>query len=1126
MTRSKAYQAAEEKIAEAKRTGAVELNLSKERHASGEQVLTVLPDQLWELRSLKYLDLSGNALSTLPSEIGKLTKLEFLDVSGNAIRTLPRSIAHLNSLESLLLSGNKLTALPEAIGKLSNLRNLSLHRNNLVSIPNSIGELAKLCSIDASYNLIQHLPESIGSLESLAELIFGNNALRTLPESVGQLKSLEVLNIRGNPFESFPESMRNLSQLRILHIAQIELGSLPKWIMFLQQLQELYSFSNGLRELPAWIGDLGALKWLNIQDNQIQSLPEELKHLKHLRGLVLGWNPSSGEGIPIEKLPEWIGDLTSLQELYAAGCMLTDLPSSLARLKKLSKLELGGNPLNPELLAAYEQGVDAVLGYVQTKEEDPIVLHEAKLILVGEGEVGKTSLLSALREEPFVERRQTTHGVEIDVKPVIVRDEAGGYEIFLNCWDFGGQNIYRHTHQLFFTAPAVYLAVWEPRRGPEQCQVAEWIKMIKHRAYDETRPMDRPRILVVATHGGPKERVAHIDQQALIDEFGNLISGFHHVDSKPDEKGECYKLQDLKEAIAREAASIPSVGRAVPLSWKQVLEDIRYWRGQTAYFQYSEFEKLCEARGVNKELASTYASILNELGYLIYYRDDETLRETVILRADYLSKAISFVLEDQATKDAHGLIEHSRLQILWNNPERPASERYPPQLHPVLLRLMAKFDLSYAVVMPQLGAPDTSLLAQLVPAARPHGWEADWVLREGDVERTQVCRVLDAVTGRTVDAEGLIYRLIVRLHRYSMGRRNYHQSRHWKSGMILDDDYNGIAFIEEIGGDVYVTVRAAYPERLLGHLCAEVQWLVRNFWKGLDARLYLPCPGCNCKGLLEMGEIVAFKTAGMPKVRCAVCRQFHEIDALMAATEPRLPLTEALAELRQGQQQILLAQNHGFEQLSTQLRILMSKADERYVNLLAWLADPARDGPRLFSFEPAKRSKFDPRAWTKERFRLVLWCEHSQKPLPFLNGPESSEGVVEVELTRDWFKIAAPVLKALTGTLSLILPVASAGLKLGIDEALYKGIESQLDFGKEIIDASLTGAEKATDWLSTAERSELPAGEALHAHGRVLRELHAMLKAKDPGFGGLERVQNKRREFLWVHRQFKDAYYN
>jgi internalin A len=46
----------------------------------------------------------------------------------------------------------------------------------------------------------------------------------------------------------------------------------------------------------------------------------------------------------------------------------------------------------------------------------------------------------------------------------------------------------------------------------------------------------------------------------------------------------------------------------------------------------------------------------------------------------------------------------------------------------------------------------------------------------------------------------------------------------------------------------------------------------------------------------------------------------------------------------------------------------------------------------------------------------------------------------------------------------------------------------------------------------------------VRAQDAVLRQLHAWLKAEDPGFGGLIRVQNKRQEFLWVHPQFEAEY--
>ncbi|MCP4427728.1 MAG: hypothetical protein GY803_24860, partial [Chloroflexi bacterium] len=141
-----------------------------------------------------------------------------------------------------------------------------------------------------------------------------------------------------------------------------------------------------------------------------------------------------------------------------------------------------------------------------------------------------------------------------------------------------------------------------------------------------------------------------------------------------------------------------------------------------------------------------------------------------------------------------------------------------------------------------------------------------------------------------------------------------------------------------------------------------------------------------------------------------------------------------------------------------------------------------------------------------------------------LNGLDSRKGIIEIELTREWFKTAAPLLKVLTGTLSLILPVASSGFKLAINEAVYDKMADQLDFGQEIIDASLSGTEKIVDWLDGGDEAEFERGELVRAQGSVLRELHALLKAKDPGFGGLVRVENKRREFLWVHERFKGEY--
>jgi hypothetical protein len=146
-------------------------------------------------------------------------------------------------------------------------------------------------------------------------------------------------------------------------------------------------------------------------------------------------------------------------------------------------------------------------------------------------------------------------------------------------------------------------------------------------------------------------------------------------------------------------------------------------------------------------------------------------------------------------------------------------------------------------------------------------------------------------------------------------------------------------------------------------------------------------------------------------------------------------------------------------------------------------------------------------------------------PLPALTG-EKELGVYELELTRDWIKNSAPYLKVLSTTLSLALPIASSAINLTMSAAAYSAIENQLNFGKACAESFLKASDRVGDWLTSEDDTGQESGRGLRAQGAKLRELHALLKGKDPAhsFGGLVRVQNKRREFLWVHPQFADKY--
>jgi hypothetical protein len=51
---------------------------------------------------------------------------------------------------------------------------------------------------------------------------------------------------------------------------------------------------------------------------------------------------------------------------------------------------------------------------------------------------------------------------------------------------------------------------------------------------------------------------------------------------------------------------------------------------------------------------------MHDLGLIIYYSDDEGLRDIVVLNPEWLTNAISHVLEDDATRQAEGILDHAR----------------------------------------------------------------------------------------------------------------------------------------------------------------------------------------------------------------------------------------------------------------------------------------------------------------------------------------------------------------------------------------------------------------------------------------------------------------------------------
>ncbi|ORX83716.1 L domain-like protein [Anaeromyces robustus] len=114
--------------------------------------ISILPDNIGNLKNLKRLDIRNNKLKTIPSSIKNLSKLEYLNLSNNPITKLPEEIGDLTELRLIYLNNCKLEQLFSSITKLSNLQELEIKNNKLKSIPKELGNLKNLKRLDLNNN--------------------------------------------------------------------------------------------------------------------------------------------------------------------------------------------------------------------------------------------------------------------------------------------------------------------------------------------------------------------------------------------------------------------------------------------------------------------------------------------------------------------------------------------------------------------------------------------------------------------------------------------------------------------------------------------------------------------------------------------------------------------------------------------------------------------------------------------------------------------------------------------------------------------------------------------------------------------------------------------------------------
>ena len=717
------------KIEDAAARKATELNLSGQR-------IKKFPPEICQLSSLQILDLRNNQLSSVPAEISQLSSLQELYLGRNQLSSVPAEISQLSSLQRLSLNENQLSSIPAEISQLSSLQELYLRNNQLSSIPAEICQLSSLQKLDLSDNQLSSIPAEICQLSSLQKLDLRNNQLSSIPAEISQLSSLQYLELSDNQLSSLPEEITQLSSLHSLDLRNNQLSSVPAEICQLSSLQYLELSFNQLSSVPAEISQLSSLQILDLSDNQLSSLPAEISQLSSLQILNLGDNQLSS-------LPAEISQLSSLQELY-----------------------LNGNPLPipPEILAKFDEPATIINYYLQQQQEETLPLNEAKMLVVGQGNVGKTSLVKRLIYNEFNPDEDKTEG--IDILPWEI--EANESTIQVNVWDFGGQEIYHATHQFFLTKRSLYLLVLDARQGEDANRLEYWLKIIQ--SYGGESP-------VIIVGNKTDQHPLDLDKRGLQNKYPN-IKAILETSCK-----EGNGIEAVKNCITEEIAQLKHVGDLLPKTWFKVktrLEDM-----EKDYISYEDYEEICKKENVTQEQnQSTLVGFLHDLGIVLNFKDDPRLETTQVLKPEWVTNGVYKILNDRdLIIESKGVLNLQDLtRILDRN-------RYPRTKHAFIIKIMKKFELCF-----RLDEDDRYLIPDLLPKEEPDTGE--WK---------------DALTFEyhyNVLPNSIISRFIVRTNQY-ISQRTY-----WRTGVVLANEGNrALVNSDREEKIIYIKVSGSPPTR-------------------------------------------------------------------------------------------------------------------------------------------------------------------------------------------------------------------------------------------------------------------------------------------------------------------------
>ncbi|MBF0465684.1 MAG: TIR domain-containing protein [Nitrospirae bacterium] len=599
----------------------------------------------------------------------------------------------------------------------------------------------------------------------------------------------------------------------------------PSTMKFIQQ--EMLTDSN-----PAYLAEIlisGIVEMSDYTDtNDIQ-----LDFTGNIRDRLISWTNISDTVTVLSKLQIFVDKYTNKSLDIKSLVTNPELVEKIA-IDKNNKVAFSTRVLK-RLGGKYTELATRIskLIYEETPKDNTRKLYEAKLLIVGQGGVGKTSILRRLTNDTFSDNQETTVGIDIRRLNLTSKDNL---ELKLNVWDFGGQAIYHSTHQFFLTKRSVYMLVWDAGQEAVFGRIEDWLNEIK--VFGD----DSPVILVL---NKCDQYIEEINFKDLKTRFPNIDS-FLKVSAKSPENGPD-SFDKLKANIAEIAAKLPHMGAEWPEAWLKIREHLE--NDTRNYIDYSEFQKVCKENGIGEKEEKVLDEYLHDLGVFSHFKDDLILHNTIIIKPSWATNAVYKLMSSRAVLNRKGILYESDLPDIWKE-----TDGYPQSKYPMLLSLMKTFELSFHME----GTTHHVIANSLTRESVDFDWDPD--------DSTRVFYKYEFLP------KSIIPRFIVRVHEL-IKRDTEGNYLCWRDGAILEKISDGVRRHTYVKADTYgkkiEIIVSGDSRREFFAIIRNNFDSIHNKMKGIKSDLTIAC-NCEegCTSTYSYDFILRMEKEGKSEVQC------------------------------------------------------------------------------------------------------------------------------------------------------------------------------------------------------------------------------------------------------------------